>query len=450
MKKALRREMLCRRRSIDAPLAERAALQIRSSLLEMRIASPVAVYLSSDGEVDLDNLICDLLRSGAKVVSPRWNGREYELSEIVSLSPSGLREGPHGIREPAERKIVDPEDVSTWLVPGLAFTISGKRLGYGGGWYDRLLSRASSGSRKIGVAHGFQIVDDLPAEPHDVSMSEVVFPETVIDVHSHNFPLALAQRAVDSLCRKTEGFLWPAADGTMENHLDHMDCAGIDMAVLCQVSTRPGQSGAFLRSATAIMEGELGERAQRRLIPFGSIHPSDPEAARHLEAFAAAGVKGVKLHPYYQSFSLADPGVWPLFGKMADLGLVVECHSGDDLGYPGAPSLAGPAEIAKLLKNVPGLKFIAAHLGGCEGSLAHATDEMLDLGCFIDTSALHKDWHKDEQMRLLRSWPRDRIMFATDFPWSYYPEALRWVKSVRRREDWNALFSGNARRVIGI
>ena len=58
--------------------------------------------------------------------------------------------------------------------------------------------------------------------------------------------------------------------------------------------------------------------------------------------------------------------------------------------------------------------------------------------------------HYDEEMRLLRSWPTDRLLFATDFPWVHYPEAVAWVKSVRVPEDWPAVFGGNACRLLGI
>ena len=64
--------------------------------------------------------------------------------------------------------------VDVWLVPGLAFTRNGKRLGHGGGWYDRLLADAPKDALKIGIAHAFQVVDDLPGEPHDILLSKVV------------------------------------------------------------------------------------------------------------------------------------------------------------------------------------------------------------------------------------------------------------------------------------
>ena len=101
-----------------------------------------------------------------------------------------------------------------------------------------------------------------------------------------------------------------------------------------------------------------------------------------------------------------------------------------------------------LLKNVRGLKLIAAHLGGSDGYPPHATDQILECGCYIDTSVLAMHWHYDEQMRLLRSWPTNRILFGTDFPWVNYTEAINWVKSVRAPADWSALFGDNAARLL--
>jgi 5-formyltetrahydrofolate cyclo-ligase len=59
-------------------------------------------------------------------------------------------------------------------VLGLAFTRDGRRLGYGGGWYDRLLADAPRGAEMLGVAYSFQVVEDLPAEPHDITLTAVV------------------------------------------------------------------------------------------------------------------------------------------------------------------------------------------------------------------------------------------------------------------------------------
>jgi len=270
-----------------------------------------------------------------------------------------------------------------------------------------------------------------------------------IDVHSHDFPDAIAARAMNGMCRKTEGRLWLCADGTLSNHLDLMELSGVDKAVTCPIATRPDMFDGLLRRAVGIKDGEFGVRARRMLIPFASVHPHDPKVLKHLEQIAKAGIKGVKFHCYYQGFSLDDRSLWPMFGKIADLGLVVQCHCGADVSWE-TTGCCGPREAETLLKNIRGLIFIAAHLGGCDGYPSHATDGLLETGCYIDTSVLHRHWHYDEPMRLLRSWPKERILFGTDAPWEHYPEAIRWVKSVRMPADWKALFGENACRLLSI
>lgn len=272
----------------------------------------------------------------------------------------------------------------------------------------------------------------------------------IIDFHSHNFPRAIARRAMAGMCQMTEGMLYPAGDGTVSNHLDHLDLAGIDKAVSSPIATKPKMFEGLFRRACQIKDGELGERAQRKIVPFASVHPLDPDVMKHLEEIAAAGLKGVKFHCYYQDFSLADRELWPVFAKIADLGLVCLCHCGADISWPLLRGLCGPKEIEVLLKNVRGLTLVAAHLGGCDGYPPHETDRILDCGAYVDTSMLHRRWHYDESMRLLRSWPVERILFGTDFPWTHYPEAIRWVKSVRAPEDWDAILGGNAVRLLGL
>lgn len=271
----------------------------------------------------------------------------------------------------------------------------------------------------------------------------------IVDFHSHNFPDVLAARAMSAMCRVTEGRLWAAGDGTLANQLDQMALSGIDLAVMCPIATRPSQARVILDTARAIRAGDFGERARRMVEPFVSVHPLDPDASRHLEVAAGAGIRGVKFHPYYQKFSLADRSVRPLFERIAALGMIVVCHCGADVGFPEVTGLCGPAEVETLLRQVRSLRFVAAHLGGAIGFPPHATDAIRDCGAYIDTSVLHRDWHRDESLRLLRSWPRERILFGTDFPWTFPSEALRWVRTFRAPEDLPLLLGGNACRLLG-
>lgn len=183
-KAEIRREMKARRKALaaDEKAAAGAAvcekLKARSDIGEMidpsDSGSSLAVYLASPDEINIDPYIEYVLHMGVEVVAPRWNGETYELAKLKGLDEKDLRRGPMGIREPVDADIVEPKKVYAWIIPGLAFTRGGKRLGYGGGWYDRLLASAPKGAIKIGVAYSFQIVDDLPSEPHDIQITDVV------------------------------------------------------------------------------------------------------------------------------------------------------------------------------------------------------------------------------------------------------------------------------------
>ena len=115
-------------------------------------------------------------RLGASLAAPRWNGSSYGLASFAGMD-GPLDVGPLGIREPpASAQAVDPASVTVWIVPGVAFTADGRRLGQGGGWYDRLLAAADPAAAKLGVAYDFQVVPEVPVEPHDMRLSAVVTP----------------------------------------------------------------------------------------------------------------------------------------------------------------------------------------------------------------------------------------------------------------------------------
>ncbi len=181
-KSRIRGEMSRRRKAVDAVTRQSAAHAICAALLRradvrhaVETAAPIAVYLAAPQEIDLTDFIAAVFRDGGKVVAPRWNGSGYDLAEVTGLDAADLATGPMNIREPRPDAVrCAPSSVGAWLIPGLAFTREGKRLGYGGGWYDRLLASVPTDVPKIGVAYDFQVVDDLPTEPHDIRLTDVV------------------------------------------------------------------------------------------------------------------------------------------------------------------------------------------------------------------------------------------------------------------------------------
>lgn len=159
---------------------ERLDRRVASNLLGLEdyVRAPViSVYLSAFDEVATDELIREALARGVVVCAPvtRVAPRRMEMRRVVRLEE--LVVGRYGLREPAENSpLIDPGEQRAIVVPGLAFTAGGDRLGYGGGYYDRYLTGKSAECVLIGLAYDDQVVPSLPVEPWDVRMDWIVTP----------------------------------------------------------------------------------------------------------------------------------------------------------------------------------------------------------------------------------------------------------------------------------
>jgi predicted TIM-barrel fold metal-dependent hydrolase len=270
-----------------------------------------------------------------------------------------------------------------------------------------------------------------------------------VDVHAHTFPDDIAARALEKLVDKAGRAIAPVADGTVSGLLAQMKTDGVDRAVVCPIATKPRQFDGILAEALALCDGARGEEAARRLIPFASVHPDDGARFDHLKRVAESGLRGVKLHPYYQPCVLDAPDMLEYFRCCRDLGLVVQCHCGFDIGFPFEP-VCGPERVARVLREVPGLSLIAAHLGGWR-QWDDAIEHLLGKDLFLDTSVLPADAGDAAARRILREHPADRLLFATDWPWLTFRDGIDFVRSVwKSPADQAAILGGNAARLLGL
>lgn len=112
-----------------------------------------------------------------KFYLPRVNGADLE---VLPYDESRLELGSFHIEEPTGREVTNPEDIEVVIVPGVAYDRKGRRLGRGKGFYDRFLRHTRA--TKIGVGYEFQLLEELPIEPHDVPMDIVVTQYSTIIV----------------------------------------------------------------------------------------------------------------------------------------------------------------------------------------------------------------------------------------------------------------------------
>ena len=186
-KLALRNRILLARDALSP--AERAA---RSAAITARIealpsydqAAAVLLTLSFRSEWDTLPLISHALTAGKNVIVPRVDtrARMLELCRIRDLAHD-IAPGYYGIPEPLPTMPhAAPEEIAFVLVPGVAFDRDGRRLGYGGGFYDRLLPLLPPHTPRVAGAYTLQIVPHVPAAPHDMTMDAVVTDEDTIVV----------------------------------------------------------------------------------------------------------------------------------------------------------------------------------------------------------------------------------------------------------------------------
>jgi len=271
----------------------------------------------------------------------------------------------------------------------------------------------------------------------------------LIDLHTHIFPEKLAERTLRNLCEKADNTITPVSDGTTAGLLADMRANGLDYAVTCPIATKPEQFDIILSEAEAIRDGARGAEAARHLIPFASVHPADEARFSRLGETAARGIRGVKLHPYYQPCVLDTPEMLEYFRCCRDLNLVVQCHCGFDVGFPFEP-VCGPERVARVIKEVPGLLFIAAHLGGWRQWGASA-EHLLGKDVFLDTAILPQDKDNPMAMKILRRHPPERLLFATDWPWLNFGDGIKYVREAGMSEDdTRAILGGNAARLLGV
>jgi predicted TIM-barrel fold metal-dependent hydrolase len=261
----------------------------------------------------------------------------------------------------------------------------------------------------------------------------------ITDFHAHAFPDAIADRAMSTLLAETDE-VTAFHDGRLSSLLASMDEAGIGRAVVCSIATKPEQFGKILAWSKQIRS--------ERVVPFPSAHPSDPDLRTRVDEIAAAGFKGVKLHPYYQAFDLDEERLAPLYEGACAHGLMVAVHTGYDVAFPRFKR-ADPRRIVAVLQRFPDLKLITTHLGAWE-DWDDVDAFMIGKPIYMEVSYSLGLVGTDRARALLSRHPREYVLFGTDSPWQDQAETLRQLRELELGEEWErVVLSDNAARLLG-
>jgi 5-formyltetrahydrofolate cyclo-ligase len=184
-KRALRARVLAERNALAAAVHSDQSARIAARLAGLdsfRQAEVVLLTLPFGSEWDTRPLAVAALSQRKTLAIPRVDaGAKMLVLHAVTDLARDIAPGFRAIPEPlAATRVVAPEAIDWILVPGVAFDASGGRLGYGGGYYDRLLPLCRAGVPRVAGAFELQLLDRVPAAPHDAHIDAIATPDRFV------------------------------------------------------------------------------------------------------------------------------------------------------------------------------------------------------------------------------------------------------------------------------
>lgn len=266
----------------------------------------------------------------------------------------------------------------------------------------------------------------------------------LIDFHTHVFPEKIATKTVSILAEKSG--LTPYCDGTAEGLLSKMKEADASLSVVLPVVTSPKQFESINRFAQEL--NSLYKNSTPGIISFGGIHPLCEDIPGKMRQIKEMGLLGVKIHPDYQETYIDDERYVQILSAAKELDLIVVTHAGVDAGYRDCPVRCSPERVLGLIRKVPYSKFVLAHFGANE-----LYEESLSLiageDVYIDTALSTKHVGKELFRKLVKKHGEDKILFATDSPWSDLKEDLQLIRSFGLgKETEEKILSQNAKKLL--
>ena len=258
-----------------------------------------------------------------------------------------------------------------------------------------------------------------------------------IDVHAHIFPPAVAAKVVDQL-EHYYGFHWEGS-GVIEDLLDSMDRNGIGRTVIFSSATKPAQVETINRYIAGICAAQPD-----RFIGFGTMHREYRDYRAEIGRMRELGLKGLKFHPDFQDFDIDDPAMMKIY-EAAGPEMVLLFHVGDPKCEHSAPE-----RLARVLDALPGLRIIAAHMGGYS-VWERARASLIGRDVWLDTSSCLPHLDVGEMARLAREHGLDKVLFASDYPAVHHARAIADVLALGlSQEEQEMVFHRNAEALLGL
>ncbi|MBO7485855.1 MAG: amidohydrolase family protein [Spirochaetaceae bacterium] len=268
----------------------------------------------------------------------------------------------------------------------------------------------------------------------------------IIDFHTHIWPDAVASKAMEKLTHVSDACFNPVTDGTLKSLLSRMDEWHIDYSLIQPVVTKSSQIKTVNEFAYSI---NTGAETSRRFVSFGGLWPHSENYKQDIDYIVSLGIKGIKLHPEYQSFEVDDPAMLKVYDYALSKDLILLFHAGADPAF-SEPYRSSPEKFASVIDNLNGGKIVLAHMGG------HLQYQRLEVNLvgknvFLDTSMGFDYYPKDWFVQVVKRHGSDKILFASDSPWSNAKREYDTINALPLlQEEKDNIFYKNACRLLKI
>ena len=264
----------------------------------------------------------------------------------------------------------------------------------------------------------------------------------VIDFHTHIFPDKIAAGSIAYL--ENASGITAATDGTLNGLLTSMEKNNVDLSVILPVVTKPSQFESVNRFAV-----EVNQTYKGKLISFGGIHPDSDDYKKELHKIKELGLVGIKLHPDYQRVMIDDERNMRIIEYADSLGLIILVHAGIDIGLPDLVHCP-PDKAARVIDTLKPKKMILAHFGGWK-QWEEVYELLAGKHVYFDTSFTFDYIESSMFLKILEKHGHDKVLFATDSPWSDVGKAVELVRNMplsgKVIED---ILRGNAKKLLGV
>ena len=262
----------------------------------------------------------------------------------------------------------------------------------------------------------------------------------IIDFHTHIFPDKIAARSIEALS-KVSG-VKAATGGTLNGLLTSMDKSCVDLSVIMPVVTKPSQFESVNTFAAKVNEQYTG-----RLLSFGGIHPDSEDYKAELDRIKELGLPGIKLHPDYQGVMIDDVRYMRIIEYANELGLIILVHAGIDIGLP-EPVHCPPDKERKVLDAIKPKKLVLAHMGGWK-QWEQVYEYLAGEDVYLDTAFTFDYITLDSFLNIYKKHDKEKILFATDSPWSDATVDIERIKALPLSPQEIAdILGNNAKRLL--